>query len=52
MKAQLLPASTSRSARSPTSIPAYQKQLETWTPNKPLPWYAGVDRFLLQHATG
>jgi phosphate transport system permease protein len=27
------------------SIPAYQNRLETWSPKKPLPWYAGVQDF-------
>ena len=27
------------------SIPGYQKQLEAWDPNTPLPWYAGVVNF-------
>jgi phosphate transport system permease protein len=28
-----------------SSIPAFQKQLETWDPNTPLPWYAGITDF-------
>jgi phosphate transport system permease protein len=28
-----------------SSIPAFQKTLETWDPNTPLPWYAGVTDF-------
>jgi phosphate transport system permease protein len=27
------------------AIPGYQKQLEQWSPQKPLPWYAGVRDF-------
>ena len=27
------------------AIPAYQNQLETWDPLKPLPWYAGIVDF-------
>lgn len=27
------------------SIPGYQKQLEAWDPNTPLPWYAGAVNF-------
>ncbi len=27
-------------------IPAYQHELETWSPNTPLPWYAGITDFL------
>jgi phosphate transport system permease protein len=27
------------------AIPGYQKQLETWDQNQPLPWYAGVTDF-------
>jgi phosphate transport system permease protein len=28
------------------AIPSYQNQAETWDPNKPLPWYAGLVDFL------
>jgi phosphate transport system permease protein len=28
-----------------SAIPAFQKQLEAWDPNKPLPWYAGITNF-------
>jgi phosphate transport system permease protein len=28
-----------------STIPSYQKQLEAWGPNEPLPWYAGVVNF-------
>jgi phosphate transport system permease protein len=27
------------------ALPAYQNQLETWNPNQPLPWYAGIKNF-------
>jgi phosphate transport system permease protein len=27
------------------AIPGYQKQLEAWNPNTPLPWYAGIIDF-------
>jgi len=27
------------------AIPGYQNQLETWSPDKPLPWYAGIVDF-------
>jgi phosphate transport system permease protein len=27
------------------SIPAYQKQLEAWDANKPMPWYTGITDF-------
>ena len=28
-----------------SAIPSYQKQIEAWDPNKPLPWYAGIVNF-------
>ena len=28
-----------------SAVPAFQKQLEAWNPNTPLPWYAGVTSF-------
>jgi len=28
-----------------SSIPTYQKQLDAWDPNNPLPWYAGITDF-------
>jgi phosphate transport system permease protein len=27
------------------AVPGYQKALETWNPNMPLPWYAGITDF-------
>ena len=28
-----------------SAIPAFQRQLEAWNPNTPLPWYAGITNF-------
>ncbi len=28
-----------------SAIPGYQKQIESWDPNAPLPWYAGIVNF-------
>ena len=28
-----------------SAVPGYQKQIESWDPNAPLPWYAGIVNF-------